>query len=62
LTDACYSTSVNGPSHIYQLRPTSARLAPWRCWSSCQQQSHFREDTVVPSVACPGLSPWSSCA
>jgi len=20
------------------------------------------EDTVEPSVACPGLSPWSSCA
>jgi len=31
LTDVCYSTSVNSPSYIYQLRPTSARPAPWRC-------------------------------
>jgi len=23
--------SVNGPSYIYQLQPTSALLAPWRC-------------------------------
>jgi len=30
LTDACYSTSVNGPSYDYQLRPMSARPAPWR--------------------------------
>jgi len=28
LTDACYSTSVNGPCYIYQLRLMSARLAP----------------------------------
>jgi len=62
LTDACYSTSVSGPSQICQLRPTSARLAPWRCQSRCQQRSHVIEDTVEPSVACPGLSPWSSCA
>jgi len=26
------------------------------------QRSHFLEDTIEPSVACPGLSPWSSCA
>jgi len=28
----------------------------------CQQRSHLIEDTIEPSIACPGLSPWSSCA
>jgi len=28
LTDACYSTSVNGPSQVLSLQPTSTRLTP----------------------------------
>jgi len=30
LTDACYSTSVNGPSQVYHFSQ-SARLTPWCC-------------------------------
>ena len=58
MTDACYSTSVSGPGHIYNF---SQRQRGWHLDTANQDASnghtHVIEDTVEPSVACPGLLP-----
>jgi len=57
LTDACYSTSVNGPSQVYHF---IRRQRDWHLDAAnqrCRQRSHLIQDTVEPSAACPGYLP-----